>query len=125
MHPRAEVLSIRTPQERSLNCFTVCGGLPPLSQSGKEESMSISISSHQLIRQRAYEIFLERRATGRKNDAVSDWLEAEQEIRKSRIPIQARMLPRHFAAAVPLNLSAFRPRSPHLAYIRNPVLRPA
>ena len=48
--------------------------------------MSISISSHQLIRQRAYEIFLERRATGRKGDTVTDWLEAEQEIRKSPSP---------------------------------------
>ena len=85
--------------------------------------MSISISSHQLIRQRAYEIFLERRATGRNGDTVTDWLEAEQEIRKRRIPVPARM--RQFAAAVPLNLSAFRSRSPHLAPIRYPVLRPA
>ena len=84
--------------------------------------MSISISSHQLIRQRAYEIFLERRATGRKGDTVTDWLEAEQEIRKRRIPIQARM--RQFAE-LPLKLSGFRPRSPHLAPIRNPFLRPA
>ena len=83
--------------------------------------MSISISSHQLIRQRAYEIFLERRATGRKGDTVSDWLEAEQEIRKRRIPVQARM--RQFAE-LPLKLSAFR-RSPHLAPVRNPVLRSA
>ena len=87
--------------------------------------MSISISSIHLIRQRAYEIFLERRATGRKGDTVTDWLEAEQEIRKSPIAIRARMLHRHFAAAVPLKLSGFRPRSPHLAPIRNPVLRPA
>ena len=59
--------------------------------------MSISISSHQLIRQRAYEIFVERGATGRKGDAVSDWLEAEQEIRMHRIPVAARM--RHFRRA--------------------------
>ena len=57
--------------------------------------MSISISSHQQVRRRAYEIFLERGATGRKGDAASDWLEAEQEIRNRRIPIQARM--RQFA----------------------------
>ena len=34
--------------------------------------MSISISSHQLIRRGAYEIFLERGAIGRKGDTVSN-----------------------------------------------------
>jgi hypothetical protein len=48
--------------------------------------MSISISSHQQIRHRAYEIFLERRNSGRKGDAFSDWLEAEEEIRRQPIP---------------------------------------
>jgi hypothetical protein len=84
--------------------------------------MSISISSHQQIRHRAYEIFLERRNTGRKGDASSDWLEAEQEIRRQRIPVRARI--RHFAE-LPLNLSGFLPHSPHLARIRNPIRQPA
>jgi hypothetical protein len=85
--------------------------------------MSISISSHQQIRHRAYEIFLERRDTGRKGDAFSDWLEAEQEIRRQRIPVQVRMRHRHFAPAeLPSNLSSFRPHPlpplPHPASIR-------
>jgi hypothetical protein len=37
----------------------------------------VSISSHPQILRRAYEIFQERRQTGRKGDALSDWLEAE------------------------------------------------
>jgi hypothetical protein len=52
----------------------------------------VSISSHLQIRQRAYEIFQERRQTGRKGDALSDWLEAEQEIRGRRIPVPASTL---------------------------------
>jgi hypothetical protein len=88
----------------------------------QEESMSISISSHQQIRHRAYEIFLERRNTGRKGDAFSDWLEAAQEIRRQRIPVRARIL--HFAE-LPLKLSGFKPRSPDLARIRNPIRQPA
>jgi hypothetical protein len=52
----------------------------------------VSISSHLQIRQRAYEIFQERRQTGRQGDALSDWLEAEQEIRRCRIPVQTSTL---------------------------------
>ena len=48
----------------------------------------VSISSHSQIRQRAYEIFQERRQTGRKGDALSDWLEAEQEILRHRFPVE-------------------------------------
>ena len=84
--------------------------------------MSISISSHRLIRQRAYEIFLERSDAGRQGDALTDWLEAEQEIRRQRIPVRARIL--HFAD-LPLNLTGLMPRSPHLARIRNPIRQPA
>jgi hypothetical protein len=53
----------------------------------QEESM-ICIGSHPQIRHRAYEIFQERRQTGRKGDALSDWLEAEQEIHTRRILVQ-------------------------------------
>jgi len=55
----------------------------------------VSINSHPQIRQRANEIFQERRQTGRKGDALSDWLEAEQEIRRHRIPVQASRLYLH------------------------------
>jgi hypothetical protein len=52
----------------------------------------------------------------------SDWLEAEREIRRQRIPVRARIL--HFAE-LPLKLSGFKPRSPDLAHIRNPIRQPA
>jgi hypothetical protein len=84
--------------------------------------MSISISSHQQIRHRAYEIFLERRNTGREGNAVSDWLEAEQEICTRHIDVVARM--RDFAE-LSLKLSGFIRHSPHLARIRNPIRQPA
>ena len=51
----------------------------------------ICISSHPQIRQRAYEIFQERLQTGRKGDALSDWLEAEYQIHRHRVPAQASM----------------------------------
>ena len=70
----------------------------------------VSISSHPQIHQRAYEIFQERRRTGRKGDALSDWLEAEQEIRRRRIPVQASTLHLHATpTTLPLNLLGFRP----------------
>jgi hypothetical protein len=52
----------------------------------------ICISSRPQIRQRAYEIFQERLQTGRKGDALSDWLEAEYQIHRYRIPAQASKL---------------------------------
>ena len=65
----------------------------------------VSFSSHPQIRQRAYEIFQERRQTGRKGDTLSDWLEAEQEIRSRRIPVQASRLHLHpTPTTLPLNL---------------------
>jgi Protein of unknown function (DUF2934) len=75
--------------------------------------MSISISSHQRIRHRAQEIFEERAATGRKGDALSDWLEAEQEIRRRRSPAQMLALDRHpTPSEFPLNVAGFRPDPP-------------
>jgi hypothetical protein len=62
----------------------------------------VSISSHLQVRQRAYEIFQERRQSGRKGDALSDWLEAEQEIRGRRIPVPASTLDLH---PTPTNVS--------------------
>jgi len=47
--------------------------------------MSISISSYNEIRRRAQEIFKERQATGREGGALSDWLEAEEEIKRVRL----------------------------------------
>jgi hypothetical protein len=92
----------------------------------QEESMSISISSRQQIQHRAYEIFLERRHTGRKGDALSDWLEAEQEIRRGCLPLPARMPHVHFAPAeLPPNLSGLRPPPPHLARIHESIRQPA
>ena len=78
----------------------------------------VSISSHLQIRQRAYEIFQERRQTGRNGDALSDWLEAEQEIRRRRIPVSASTLLLHpTPTTLPLNWRGFRPHpsptSPH------------
>ena len=70
----------------------------------------VSISSRLQIRQRAYEIFQERRQTGRKGDALSDWLEAEQEIHRRRITVQASTLHLHpTPTTLPLNLRGFRP----------------
>jgi hypothetical protein len=67
----------------------------------------ICISSHPQIRERAYEIFQERLQTGRKGDALSDWLEAERQIHRRRVPAQASMLhPK--PATLPLNLRGFR-----------------
>jgi len=65
----------------------------------------ICISSHPQIRQRAYEIFQERLLTGRKGDALSDWLEAEYQIHRQRVPAQASMLHLHpKPATVPRNV---------------------
>lgn len=65
----------------------------------------ICISSHPQIRQRAYEIFQERVQTGRKGDALSDWLEAEYQIHRRRVPAQGSMLHLHpKPAAVPRNV---------------------
>lgn len=72
-----------------------------------EESM-ICISSHAQIRQRAYEIFQERLRTGRQGDGLSDWLEAEYQVHRHRVPAQAWMLHLHSElATLPLNLRAF------------------
>ena len=51
----------------------------------------ICISSQPQIRQRAYEIFQERLQTGRKGDALSDWLEAQYQIHGRRVPAHASM----------------------------------
>ena len=74
--------------------------------------MSISISSHQQIRHRAHEIFQERRQTGRRGDALSDWLEAEQEVRSRRIPVQSTMLRPHPTPAIGFNPRGLRPHPP-------------
>jgi hypothetical protein len=50
----------------------------------------ICISSHPQIRQRAYEIFQERVQTGRKGDALSDWLEAEYQSTGTASPLRGR-----------------------------------
>jgi hypothetical protein len=101
----------------------LAAGIPTDQPKRQEESMSISVSSHQQVRYRAYEIFQERRNTGRKGDASSDWLEAEQEIRRRHMPVPARMLHRHFpAAALPLNLfwpqTTLAPPRPHPQSVR-------
>jgi hypothetical protein len=70
----------------------------------------VSISSHPQILQRAYEIFQKRRQSGRKGDALSDWLEAEQEIRRRGILVQASTL-HPTLTTLPLNLRGFKPRS--------------
>ena len=68
----------------------------------------ICSSSHPQIRQRAQDIFQERMQTGRKGDALSDWLEAEHEIRRHRIPARASMLHLHpKPTTLPLNLRGF------------------
>ena len=70
----------------------------------------VSISSHLQIRQRAYEIFQERRQTGRQGDALSDWLEAEQEIRRRRVPVPVSALDQHpTPTTLPLTWRGFRP----------------
>ena len=72
----------------------------------------VSFSSHPQIRRRAYEIFQERLQTERKGDALSDWLEAEQEIRSRRIPVQASRPHLHpTPTTLLLNLRGFRGRS--------------
>jgi hypothetical protein len=85
----------------------------------------ISISSYEQIRHRAYELFLERRDTGRKGDALSDWLEAEEEIRSRRMPVGAQMQYWHFAhGKLPSNLvwpqTTLAPPRPHPESIRQP-----
>ena len=88
--------------------------------------MSISISSHQQIRHRAHEIFQERRQTGRRGDALSEWLEAEQEVRSRRIPVQSTMLRPHPTPAIRFNPRGFRPHPPptrpRIEAIQAPVL---
>jgi Protein of unknown function (DUF2934) len=74
--------------------------------------MSISISSHQQIRHRAHEIFQERKQTGRKGDALSDWLEAEQDVRSRRIPVQSTMPRPHPTPTIRFNARGFRPHPP-------------
>jgi hypothetical protein len=71
------------------------------------------ISSHPQVSERAFEIFQDRLQNGRKGDALSDWLEAEREIRKHRIPVLASMLHLHpKPTALALNLRGFRPHPP-------------
>ena len=70
----------------------------------------VSISSHLQIRQRAYEIFQDRQQTGRKGDALSDWFEAEQEIRRRRVPVPVSALDQHpTPTTFPLTWRGFRP----------------
>ena len=80
--------------------------------------MSISISSHQQIRHRAHEIFQERRRTGRKGDALSDWLEAEQEVHSRRISVQSTILRRHPTPTIPLNPRGFRSHPPQVVRVQ-------
>jgi hypothetical protein len=87
-------LAGRIYQERSLKCCT-CGRHSTSQSKPRQEESMICISSHPHIRQRAYEIFQERLQTGRKGDARSDWIEAEHESRRHRIPAQASMLHLH------------------------------
>jgi hypothetical protein len=72
----------------------------------------VSISSHPQILQRAYEIFQERRQTGRKGDALSGWLEAERQILRRRIPVPASTLDLHpTPTTLPLTWRGFKPRT--------------
>jgi hypothetical protein len=43
-----------------------------------------SRSFEEQVRQRAYEIYLSRKREDAPGDAVSDWVRAEQELRRSR-----------------------------------------
>jgi hypothetical protein len=86
----------------------------------------VSISSHLQIRQRAYEIFQARQQTGRKGDALSDWLEAEQEIRRSRISIPASTLDLHPTTTFSVDLARIQTRpasNPSASRIRSTVGR--
>ncbi len=86
----------------------------------------ICISSHPQIRERAYEIFQDRLQTGRKGDALSDWLEAEHEIRKRRIAAQPSMLHLHpKPTTLPFNLRGARPQPPQTRLHPESIRRPA
>ena len=77
-------------------------------QSAKWQDESMMCISSQQIRQRAYETFQERQQTGRKGDALSDWLEAEHEIRGRSIPTQASILHLRKPATLPFRSRGFR-----------------
>ena len=86
----------------------------------------ICSSSLPQIRQRARDIFQERMQTGRKGDALSDWLEAEHEIRRYRISAQASMQHLHLKpTTLPLNLRGFRPHPPPTRLHPEPIRRSA
>jgi hypothetical protein len=67
MASKSQATGIRTDPERSAN------------EAAKQ--VSVHLASDQEIRVRAHEIFLERGAEP--GDELSDWLQAEQELRRS------------------------------------------
>jgi hypothetical protein len=99
-------------KERSLKCCA-CGRRSTSQPKRQQEEFMICIGSYSEIRERAYAIFQDRLHTGRKGNALSDWLEAEHEIRRRRNPAQASMLHLHRKPnALPLNWHGFRPQPP-------------